>query len=88
MIKCEICNDREKVKVSQGVYCCDICIPPRLGSIGIKHTVILNGSYKTTRARINELDRRVVLNFNPKDHTYNVGRRSESGKIQEKNPHY
>ena len=87
-MKCEICNEREKVKVSQGKYCCEVCIPPRINFAGIEQRVVIGNGFKTTQARIGELERRVVLNYNKKDCTYDVGRRCENGKVAERPPTY
>ena len=48
--------------------------------------MILCDGMKATKAQIDEVERRVVLNDNGQ--TYDVGRRGENGKIQEREPNY
>jgi hypothetical protein len=47
------------------------------------------GSYGlVSKRRIDEVNRRVILNYDKKTGNYDVGRRDNSGRIQEREPNY
>lgn len=86
--KCWYCRIYE-----DGKLCCSSCEKKlkagklsNKSNVYIKETVILCDGMKATKAQIDEVERRVVLNDNGQ--TYDVGRRGENGKIQEREPNY
>jgi hypothetical protein len=90
MRKCKSCQEWGK-KYHKDVTC-GLCPDGPYENRGFNFStpevVVLNGSYKTTKSRVNELERRVVLNYDKKTGSYDVGRRGENGKIQERQPNY
>lgn len=86
--KCWYCRCYE-----DGKLCCSSCEQKlkegkicNRSNVYIKETIILSDGLRTSRAQISEVERRVVLNDNGQ--TYDVGRRGENGKIQEREPNY
>lgn len=84
--KCWYCRCGDEI-------CCEKCSSlikeGRLNNnsnIYIKDTVWLEGFGKSSKAQIEEVQRRVVLNDTGSH--YDVGRRGENGKIQERQPNY
>lgn len=68
---------------------CDNCVRDKeIGFSHVRGTVFLRNYGSESSARIKEMERRVVLNYNPKDGSYDVGRLGENGKVQEKEPTY
>jgi hypothetical protein len=93
MLNCDICKTEGHYKLrslGKGVWACKGCLytPAPAAGVGLSKTVLLNGSYKTTEARIRELERRVILPYSQADGGYAVGRRGENGRIQEREPNY
>jgi hypothetical protein len=93
MLNCDICKTEGHYRLrslGRGIFACRDCsyAPAPKSGVTITETVVLNGSYKTTRARIKELERRVILPYNTADGGYAVGRRGENGRIQEREPNY
>lgn len=58
----------------------------------LHETVKLKGYGTVSKARLKEMDRRVILPYKKADGIeagqYYVGRRTDSGKIEERNPKY
>lgn len=92
MLKCDICSAKyvHKLRLTKEGWACNRCavIPASSMAPSLSETVVLNGSYKTTKARIRELERRVILPYHDPSGGYYVGRRGENGKIQEREPRY
>ena len=88
MIKCQVCNEREKTRIRESLYCCDECYPPKLFFPGIQETVTLKGYGKVLKSRLNEMDRRVILKDENKEGGYHLGRKGENGKVQDREPSY
>lgn len=89
MPKCDICETEGhyKVRVEQGVCFCSDClrtiyVPREAPNLHVK--VRLGDMPKVSQARINELDRRVVLPYTVPGKDYIVGRRNNDGSISEK----
>ena len=92
---CEVCKEKPKVRVSWGLYCCELCHGPRMSAPFFRQTVNLGPDYgHESSERIKELERRVMLPVEPtaKDKEagidYYVGRRGDDGKIAERSPDY
>lgn len=78
---CKICSSQRKKDL--GIDEEKIGVPAILG-----YTVLPNIG-KTLNSRINELGRRAIIPGSLKeDGTYFVGRRSDGGKIEEREPNY
>lgn len=84
--KCWYCRTGDQI-------CCDSCadklskgLIDNKSNIYLKDVVYLEGFGKSSRAQIDEVQRRVVLNDDGSH--YDVGRRGENGKIQERQPNY
>lgn len=71
---------------------CDACPsgrPDNKIAVYVKETVVVGNGYKTTKSRIDELERRVILPYKGKEKgDYYVGRLGENGKVQEREPTY
>ena len=87
IILCEVCREAEKTRVSQGIYCCDTCIPPRLRMTGTINKVFLKGYGMVESSRLKGLDNRVILPDNKPGGGYYVGSK-RNGKITDKEPDY
>ena len=73
-----------------GDWRCSGCRPLSQGpsdSFHVIETVNIEGYGSTSKNRVAELNRRVVMDMK-KDGTYTVGRRGENGKIQDRAPDY
>ena len=86
--KCWYCRIDE-----DGKLCCSSCEKKlkegklsNKANVYVKEVVVLTDGFKATKAQIDEVGRRVILNDNGQ--TYDVGRRGENGKIQERQPNY
>lgn len=75
---------------SEDKWLCNECFvdPIVLSDVYVRDTVTVGNKKNVSRARIDELNRRVILNYNPIDGSYKVGRRGENGKIQDRQPDY
>lgn len=90
MEKCKDCQ-RWLSEYGKDVFCveCPSGVPNNKISLYMKETVVIGDGYKTTRARLDELERRKIIpNSVTKDGEYQVGRRMENGTIAEKEPDY
>ena len=87
---CDICNENVyRVRlIGNGVFACQGCRrePPKEYAPLIVNRVFLHGEWTTIR-EMDEVRRRVPLNVK-KDGTYDLGRRSENGRIEEREPTY
>lgn len=71
-----------------GWSCGDCFYVPQTRFSASSETVFLKDYGKVSKARINELKRRVILPYNRKDGGYYLGRMGENGKVQEREPSY
>lgn len=83
-------------KIKSGSYC-DPCADrfianSKPGHFSVKDQVHLKGYGMVSKARLDEMERRVILPYKKGDGIgagqYYLGRRGENGKIQERNPDY
>lgn len=91
MTKCIYCKFESEKPEGYRRFFCDNCVKDK--EIGVSFIpspkVKLPGGMVVTQARINELERRVILPYESKEKgDYFVGRRGENGKIQEREPRY
>ena len=94
--KCDQCNDSPVYQVtldsSDKKWKCDKCYRRRtFMKVGLGQKEYLEGYGWVSKARIDELNRRVVLSYqkgSPDSGEYYLGRRDDSGRIQEKAPNY
>lgn len=88
-ILCQMQCGKEKTQVKEGLYVCDDCQPPKFfGGGNLIETVHVRGYGNVSKKRIDEVTRRVILPYKKEGGGYYVGRRSETGKIEEKHPNY
>lgn len=83
-----LCGVFAKIKTRLHPYSSRVETDKQTGVFYCDEKVTMPSGRQVSRARIDELNRRVVLNYNPNDGTYDVGRLGENGKIQEKAPDY
>ena len=89
MTKCNYCGIESEEPKGYSRNFCDSCLSDKeIGVPKLIETVVLNGSYRTTKARIAELERRVMIPGKGPDGDYAIGRLGENGKVQEKEPDY
>jgi hypothetical protein len=91
MLKCETCSSEYVYRLKQDgtKWVCDKCYSrPVSISLGLQEKVRLGDYGLVSKRRIDELNRRVILNYDKKTGKYDVGRRTDSGKIQEREPNY
>lgn len=89
MTKCDTCKKEDPKPLGYRRNFCDDCVKDK--EIGVpysRETVFLRGYGNESAARINELERRVIVPVDRSDGVsdYYVGRRSNSGKIEERTP--
>ena len=88
-MKCQVCKKREKTRVSENLYCCNSCQPPKLHWGGFVEKVVLPGYGNVEVSRLKEMERRVILKDERKDGgSYYLGRKGENGKVQDREPSY
>ena len=87
-IQCNKCGRGKNV--DDGLPCgiCQLDMESKGYAPLVRDTVYLAEYGNCSKARLNEMDRRVILNHNIKEGTYDLGRRGENGKIQEREPDY
>ena len=90
MTKCVYCGFQSERPEGYRRNFCDSCVQDKEIGIGyVKETVVIGSGYKTTKARLDELERRVILPYKGEEKgDYFVGRRNEKGGISEKEPEY
>ena len=94
-MKCDKCKKKDRkgnyIHFSKEGFLCSECSPYKEISLNdIKFEKVFLKDYGwTTRSRLNELERRVILPYEKKGSKgYYVGRMGENGKIQEREPNY
>jgi hypothetical protein len=94
-MKCESCNIskyevyaiNKSGKPFDSAWLCRDCQGYEYSDSPALHEVVyLKGYGKVSKARLNEMDRRVILPHDVPGGGYYVGRRGDNGKIQEKYP--
>jgi hypothetical protein len=91
MLKCEQCSDKYVYRLKQDgdKWICDKCYSrPSSEGIYLQDKVMLGSYGLVSKRRIDEVNRRVILNYDKKTGNYDVGRRDNSGRIQEREPNY
>lgn len=91
-MECEICRkDAIELWCNDGIWhCADHSFerdPEGKGSFYARSTVFIPGYGNESKARLDEVTRRVIVKMN-KDGTYVLGRRGENGKVQDRQPNY
>lgn len=92
MLKCDLCSCEYVYKVTSiggGSFACDKCYrhPPKTENVNLHKKVKLDSMW-VTEAQIKEQDRMRILPYNGPDGSHYVGRMSERGRIEEREPDF
>lgn len=89
MIFCDYCRTEKENDRPYKTNFCDDCVKEKeIGSPQSIEKVFLKGYGHESKARIAEMERRVILPYDKPGGGYYVGRRGENGKVQERHPSY
>lgn len=84
MIKCDYCRlEKETGKAYKTNFCDDCVLDKEIGVNKPVDTIVIRGYGVVSKARVAELERRVMLPYDKPGGGYYVGRRMENGKINE-----
>ena len=89
MLICDNCSEKDcyRLILTKEKWVCEKCYRP-VTQKKYLHEKIKVGQTLTTKAQIDELERRVILPYDKPGGGYYLGRRGNNGKVQEKMPDY
>lgn len=89
--KCEVNQYEVRYSITDDKWLCRDCVVDPIletDGFGLIEKDTLESGRQVSRARLDELHRRVVTEYNPTDGSYKLRRRGENGKIQDRHPDY